>query len=498
MNTNHNHKKRKVGIKLPIYFLSLILVAAISAGVTFFLVKGDQLDVAGVGSEDAQTEYSLPIENIKDVPGAQNIQAVYEIILSNYIEDVSEETLVEGALSGMVSAIDDPYSQYLNIEETETMDETISSSFEGIGAEIMSLNDQIVIVSPIKGAPAEKAGLLPNDIVLSADGVSLAGMTASEAVTLIRGERGTTVSLEIQRGSQTFTVDIVRDTIPIETVAFELSEENPEIGVISVFSFARPTYDEIVVAVESLREQGAKKFVFDFRQNPGGLLDQALKIGNMFVEDGAVLLQTEEKNGNPYIIKASDEEYGEFQVDEPVIMLIDEGSASASEIVAGIMKEEAAVPLVGMTTFGKGTVQSIYPLTEDSELKLTVAKWLTPAGNWIHGEGIAPDHEVALPSYAFLTIIDSSAAYELGAVSEAVKNVEEMLNAVGYDVTADGYYDYDTIDAVQQFQSDEDLPQTGEIDDDTSVALVETLREVIAENDTQLEKAVELLGDMSE
>lgn len=498
MNTNKNIKKRKVGIKLPVYLLSLILVAAISAGVTFMFANGNQINLVGRETSSTQSEPTQTIKDIHDVPGSQNIQAVYEIILSNYIEDVSEEDLLEGALAGMVNAINDPYSQYLNLEETETMDETISSSFEGIGAEIMSINDQIVIVSPIKGAPAEKAGLLPNDIVLSADGTLLAGMTSTEAVTLIRGERGTTVTLEIQRGSQVFTVEIIRDTIPIETVAYELSEENPEIGIISVFSFARPTYNEIVTGVEKLREQGAKKFVFDFRQNPGGLLDQALKIGNMFVEDGAILMQTEEKNGNPYIIKADDKEYGDFQIDEPAVMLIDEGSASASEIVAGVMKEEAEVPLIGMTTFGKGTVQSIYPLTEDGELKLTVAKWLTPAGNWIHGEGIVPDHVVELPSYAFLTIIDSTATYEIGAVSEAVKNVEEMLSAIGYSVVVDGYYDYDTAEAIQQFQLDNDLPQTGELDDSTSVAIVEELRAVISENDTQLDKAIELLGDMSE
>lgn len=498
MKKNKLNKKRRLGIKLPVYILSLLLVAAISAGITFLVLKGNQMTLPNRGFSDNQSESYQPISEIQDVPGSQNIQAVYEIILSNYIEDVSEEDLLEGALSGMVNAIEDPYSQYLNIEETESMDETISSSFEGIGAEIMSNNDQIIIVSPIKGAPAEKAGLLPNDIVLSADGTSLSGMTATEAVKLIRGERGTTVTLEIKRGNQILTVDIVRDTIPIETVAFELSKDDPKVGIVSVFSFARPTYDEVVSAVETLRNQGAEKFVFDFRQNPGGLLDQALKIGNMFVEDDTILLQTVEKNGNPYIITSNDQDYGTFQINEPAVMLIDEGSASASEIVAGIIRDETDIPLVGMTSFGKGTVQSIYPLTEESELKLTVAKWLTPAGDWIHGEGITPDHEIELPSYAFLTIIDTSATYEQGAVSEAVQNVEEMLNAVGYNLVVDGYYDYDTIEAVQQFQIDNNLPNSGALDEETAVALVEQLRNVISENDTQLEKAIELLENMSD
>lgn len=497
MNTNKQNKK-KLGIKLPIYFISLILVATVSAGLTFFLVRGKDQNLVNNGANNEKSESTQTITDIDKVPGAQNLQAVYEIILSNYIHDVSAEDLLEGALSGMVSAIDDPYSQFLTIEETETMDETISASFEGIGAEIMSINDQITIVSPIKGAPAERAGLLPNDIIISADGTPLAGMTATDAVRLIRGERGTKVTLEIQREAQVFSVDIVRDTIPIETVAYKLSEDRPEVGIISVFSFSRPTYDEIVAAVKDLRTQGATKFVFDFRQNPGGLLDQALKIGNMFVEDGATLLQTEEKNGKPYIIKASDEEYGDFQIDEPVVMLIDEGSASASEIVAGIMKEEADIPLVGVTSFGKGTVQSIYPLSDDSELKLTVAKWLTPKGNWIHGEGIAPDYEIKLPDYAFLTLIDATAEYKMGAVSDAVKNVEQMLKAIGYNVVADGYFDQNTLDAINQFQADNVLAQTGAIDDETSVALVEQLREVIAENDTQLSKALELLESTSD
>ena len=491
-----NKKKRKIGIKLPVYFLSLFVVALISVGLTYWLVTNGLFQTNPIARTNPESKQ--PITEIKNVEGFQNIEAVYEIILSNYIENVDEKDLIEGALSGMVSAVQDPYSQYLNIDESENMNDTISASFEGIGAEIMSMDDQITIVSPIKGSPAEENGLLPNDIILSADDVSLQGMTATEAVTLIRGERGSTVTLEIKRGTQVFTVDIVRDTIPIETVGFHLDENHDKIGVVAVYNFARPTYQEIVDAVQELRTQGAEKFVFDFRQNPGGLLDQALKIANMFVEDGAILLQTEEKGSEPYIIQASDQEYGAFQIKEPAVMLIDEGSASASEIVAGVMKEEAEVPLVGTTSFGKGTVQSIYPLTAKSELKLTVAKWLTPEGNWIHDEGIEPDYKVNLPDYAFLTLIDTSETYELGAVSEAVSNVEEILEAVGYAVTADGYLDYDTVAAIEQFQVDNQLKPSGVLDDETARVLTEELREVIQDNDTQYAKAIEVLEGLSE
>jgi len=301
------------------------------------------------------------------------------------------------------------------------------------------------------------------------------------------------VVLEIVRGDQTFKVNITRDTIPIETVTFELDEEYPEIGIVHVSSFSTPTYDDIVSAVTDLRTQGATSFVFDFRQNPGGLLDQALKISNMFLDDGDVIMQTQEKDAEPNKIVASDSEFGDFKITEPSVLLVDEGSASASEIVAGALQESSEIPLVGTTTFGKGTVQTVYPLTESSELKLTVAKWLTPNGNWIHQKGIAVDYEVALPEYATLTIIDSTATYEEGTVSEEVKNVEAMLNAIGYAVEADGYYDEATVEQVASFQAANELDATGIVTGDTALAIVEKLREVLTENDTQYDKAVEIL-----
>lgn len=490
-NDKQKHKKR--GVKLPVYFISLIAVA-----LAFFFVGREMsgntvsssLGEAGIGKASEATE------NLETV-GGQRLTAVYETIMQNYVGEVEEEALVEGALTGMVEAIGDPHSQYLNTENAANLSESIEASFEGIGAEIMSMNDQIMIVSPIKGSPAEEAGLLANDIILSADGEPLAGMSASEAVTLIRGEKGTAVELEIQRGSQIFTVSIIRDTIPIETVVYKMDEENPEIGIVQVISFSKPTYDEIVHAVTDLRKQGAEKFVFDFRGNPGGLLDQALKIGNMFVEDGKVLVQTEEKGTDPQPIFSKDESYGAFQIDEPVVMLVDEGSASASEIVAGVLQESAGIPLVGTTTFGKGTVQTIYPLTSDSELRLTVAKWLTPEGNWVHEKGIVPNHEVKLPEYAYLTVIDSTAEYEEGSVSEAVKNVELMMEAIGYSVVADGYYDVNTVNKVAAFQEQNGLAPTGEVTSETAVVLVQELRDVLAENDPQHAKAVELLEQMN-
>lgn len=484
---NKHKTAKKRGVKFSVYILSLLIVAGAAAGGTY----------AWIGKSVAlpPTEEIIQGTNTStlDSAASEQIGAVYQTLLNNYVEGVDEKVLIEGALKGMVESVGDPYSQYLNTEASQNLDETISASFEGIGAEIMALDEQIVIVSPIKGSPAEKAGLLPNDVIVSADGQALQGMTAQEAVNVIRGEKGTEVALEILRGDQTIKVTIVRDTIPIETVTYEVDKTHPEIGVVHVSSFSTPTYDDIVSAVTDLRTQGATSFVFDFRQNPGGLLDQALKISNMFLQDGDVIMQTQEKDAEPNKILASSKDFGDFKITEPTVVLVDEGSASASEIVAAALQESAEIPLVGTTTFGKGTVQTVYPLSENSELKLTVAKWLTPEGNWIHKQGLKADYEVALPEYATLTIIDSTATYKEGDVSENVKNVEEMLTAVGYPVTADGYYDETTASQVSAFQQDHDIEVSGTVTGETAVALVENLRTIIAENDTQYEKAIELL-----
>ena len=209
---NKHKTAKKRGVKFSVYILSLLIVAGAAAGGTY----------AWIGKSVAlpPTEEIIQGTNTStlDSAASEQIGAVYQTLLNNYVEGVDEKVLIEGALKGMVESVGDPYSQYLNTEASQNLDETISASFEGIGAEIMSLDEQIVIVSPIKGSPAEKAGLLPNDVIVSADGQALQGMTAQEAVNVIRGEKGTEVALEILRGDQTIKVTIVRDTIPIETV----------------------------------------------------------------------------------------------------------------------------------------------------------------------------------------------------------------------------------------------------------------------------------------
>lgn len=491
MENEPNNEKRKKGIKPWIYGTSLLVVAALSIGGTVAVTNADE----NTNEEQAQNQVNSSEASVAvDSEDFEKIQTVYDTLMSDYYQGVESETLIEGAITGMTESVGDPYTQYLNVEESSSLNESISASFEGIGAEVMKQGDNVMIVSPIAGSPAEKAGLQPNDIIVKVDEQELSGMSLNEAVSYIRGEKGSEVVLTIKRGETTFEVTLVRDTIPVETVLYQLDKENPTIGSITITSFSSPTYEDLVMAIEDLREQGATSFVFDVRQNPGGLLNAGLSISNLFLENGDIILQTQEKDQEPVSIVADDKTMGSFKVTEPSVLLVDEGSASASEILAGAVSESGNVKLIGTKTFGKGTVQNVATFDDSSELKLTIAKWLTPSGEWIHEKGITPDIEVSLPEYANLLLIDSSKTYQLGDVSAEVENLEKVLDALGYSVEdTDGYFDESTQEAVKEFQTDTKLTVDGKVTGETSTQLVESLRKLIDENDTQYEAAIKEL-----
>lgn len=475
-------KKTKKNVTLSVYVTSLILVAVLAVGGTYFLTEKNQNQVAVDSSNAAKVDQNF-----------NKLQEVYSKLSTQFYKKVDSTKLLEGALSGMVNATGDPYTQYLDVAEATDLDSTISASFEGIGAEVMNQNDAITIVSPIAGSPAEKAGLLPNDVILKVDDHEMAGLTLNKAVSYIRGEKGTDVVLKIQRGTTTFDVTLKRDTIPVETVKSRLDEKDPTIGYIQITNFSQPTASEVEKAVKDLRGKGAKSFILDVRGNPGGLLDQALKISNMFVEDGKVLMQTKERDKKADIMKA-DATLGDFKVTEPITLLVDEGSASASEILAGALKESANTTIIGTKTFGKGTVQTVATFDDKSELKMTIAKWLTPSGQWINKKGIEPTIAIDLPTYTKLLLIDPKKTYQQNDVSDEVKNLQSVLNALGFTSNdANGYFGTGTTEAVKAFQTAHNLPSDGIVTDKTSTALIEALRELMKQNDTQYEKAVSYL-----
>lgn len=423
----------------------------------------------------------------------QKIQDVYNAIQSNYIEEADKDTLLRGALEGMVNALGDPYSEYLDASESQMFDETIEGSFFGIGVQIMSQNGKVVIISPITDTPAEKAGLQPNDIILEADGTVLTDMDTNQVVSYIRGEAGTKVKLTIQRGSNVFEVEVERAEIPITSVTGELDENNKEIGFVQINQFSGTTSQELVEVVEDLRGQGAKAFIFDLRNNPGGLLDQAITISNMFLEDGQVVMQVQEKDVDPTVYEANDAAYGDFQITEPYVVLINEGSASASEILSAAIQENTQSPLLGQTSFGKGTVQNITNESELGELKLTIAKWLTPNGTWIHDTGITPTIEVAPDPLTSAVLLNESETLQVGDANEFVKTAISFLKALGYQVESDYLYDESVKAAVEAFQADKELTVDGIITGDTATQLNLAARDYLEENDLQYDKAVEVV-----
>ena len=494
----NNKETKKVSLKLYVISLVTVLLVGISGtAVVLNAVEDPETSTeqteSGEGTEDAQSALESDPEDIASDVDFQPLEEVYAILMTQYLEEVDSQALIEGALEGMAGAVGDPYTEYLDEVQTSSMDEDIEGSFEGIGAEVMKEGEYVRIISPISGSPAEEAGLLPNDLISEVDGESVADLSINEAVALIRGPQGSDVRLLIIRGDNEFTVTITRDSIPVESVMYELDEENPTIGYVNITNFNRPTYQELVDAIEALEAEGAEEFIFDVRGNPGGLLDSALQLSNIFVENGEPLMQSQGRDEEPFVYNASDE-LGDFKFDGESVLLINGGSASASEILAGAMSQSADIPLIGTTTFGKGTIQNVLDITGDGEIKFTAGRWLTADGTWINEEGIEPDLEVEMPEYINLALVDQEEVYEIGVVSEAVYNLEQILDVLDYDVgSIDFTYDENTAEAVETFQAENDLEQDGVITGTTARTLVDSLRELIEENDTQYDAAVEYL-----
>lgn len=425
------------------------------------------------------------------------VKMAYDIIKRHYYEEVDEEALLEGAIQGMIETLDDPYSSYMNEEAMKRFNEQIQSSFEGIGAEVSMIDGKVTIIAPIKGSPAEKAGLRPNDQILKVDNESLEGLDIHEAVEKIRGEKGTEVVLLVQRqgASEPFEVTIVRDEIPLITVESSIETvDGKQTGIIQIRSFSETTDEEFDEALADLEKQGIDGLVIDVRGNPGGLLHSIEEILKHFIPKDMPYLQTEDRDGKREKYYTNLTEKKPY----PISVVIDEGSASASEILAVSMKE-AGYDVVGTTSFGKGTVQQALPLTDDrdgSTIKLTFYKWLSPKGNWIHEVGVEPTVEQKQPDFYYSSPIVIEKPFGYDQADEQIKNAQVALKGIGYDPgREDGYFDKQMEQVIEKFQKDHDLKVTGKLDKATAQNIEEKVMEVIrsGEQDLQLQKAMEVL-----
>ncbi|MGZ9586232.1 S41 family peptidase [Paenibacillus marinisediminis] len=421
------------------------------------------------------------------------INAVLDVIESKYYQDVDRTKVINGAVEGMFNSLGDPYSTYMQKEEAESFNVSVEGQFTGIGAEVTMEEGNVTVVSPIKGSPAEKAGLKAKDVLLSVDGTSLSGMTLNEAVSKIRGPKGSTVKIEVKRPgtTQVLVFDIVRDKVDLETVHSSMLDN--KIGYIEVSQFSTNTADRFANALTDLEKQGMKGLVIDVRNNPGGVLDVVEKMTELFVPKGKPILQVEYKDGKREVHK-SDSDVKEKKY--PIAILTNKGSASASEIMASALQESAGMKIVGEPTFGKGTVQTSYTTKNDegSLIKITIAKWLTPDGNWIHQKGIQPDILVSQPDYYSATPIPKDKTLEFDMNSEEVKNVQVILNGLGYKIDRkDGYFSKQTEEAVKAFQKASGLTVSGKVDSKTAEKMEVSILEVMRnkENDAQLQAAID-------
>ena len=315
-------------------------------------------------------------------------------IHSSYVGDYTDKKLFEGAMHGMVESLDDPYSEYLDEEGFVHLNEITDGTFGGIGVVLGQRNKEFVVISPMEGSPGAKAGIEAGDKILKVNDTDTKGRSLEDVVRTIRGKKGTSVKLLLEhKNGEQFTADIVRDDIKIRSVAGRMLPDS-KIGYIRIAMFNENTGEEFKKAYEKLEQEGMEATLLDLRHNPGGLLGECVKVSNYIVPKGPVVSITD-KQGNTKVYESKLE-----KVKYPLAVLIDHGSASASEIVSGAVQDTKAGKLFGVKTYGKGCVQSVFPVTLNTGLKLTTAMYYTPSGRSIHKVGVAPDVETELPEKA--------------------------------------------------------------------------------------------------
>ncbi len=343
----------------------------------------------------------ITVKNLTNIDD-QNVKAdfgvfwqTWEKLKEDHIngDTVPDQDLVYGAVTGLVDALKDPYTVFFPPAEAKKFEEDVKGSFGGIGAEIGIRDDQLVVIAPLKGSPAEKAGLLPKDKILKIDNTFTDGIKVNDAVTIIRGEIGTTVTLTILRNGWEAVKEfkIVRDEIRVPTLDWDIKEGN--ILHLKLYAFNESSEQLFYDAVAGGLKQGAKGMVLDLRNNPGGYLEVAVNLAGWFLKHNLVVVSEKFRAGDDVVFRANG---NEALKDFPVVVLVNGGSASAAEILAGALRDQRNIKLVGENTFGKGTVQELQTLSDNSSLKITIAKWLLPSGQAIEKNGLKPDFEVKL------------------------------------------------------------------------------------------------------
>jgi len=373
---------------LPLLTLVLGWQIGVSMEQRNFREREERLEVLYTGQSGSGALMEDPEKNVKPAI----MWGVWRLLQKNYIspEHLKTQDMLYGATSGLVAALGDPYTVFMTPTENEEFHESLQGKLEGIGAELTLREGDVVVVAPLKGSPAEEAGLQPEDIIFKVNRKEIQGQTLAKVVHQIRGPKGTTVELEILRGGESdlLKIAIVRDEIKAPSVESEIKKTaTGSVGYIALNQFGDGSTDEVRDALKSFNAEDIQGIVFDMRYNGGGYLEGAVELSSYFLKEGKVVT-VQRRTGEPVHHYVS----GHVIVpDLPVAVLINEGSASASEIFTGALQDHKRATVVGKKSFGKGTVQEVFDLPGGSSIRITTAKWLTPGGRDLGSEGIEPD-----------------------------------------------------------------------------------------------------------
>ena len=363
--------------------LSLLLAGALMGASAMTLVYGVPSSTANAAGSDTYRQLAI-------------FGDIFERVRAQYVTPPDEKSLVESAINGMLTSLD-PHSSYMNAEAAKDMRVQTKGEFGGLGIEVTMENDLVKVITPIDDTPAAKAGVLAGDFIAKIDGEEVRGMTLNDAVEKMRGLVNTPIKLTILRQGADKPIDltIMRDIIKVKAVKFRVEND---VGYMKITSFTEKTFDDLQNAIEQIKKQvpndKLKGYILDLRLNPGGLLDQAVSVSDTFLDRGEIVST---RGRDPKDITRYDARSGDMTDGKPLIVLINGGSASASEIVAGALQDHRRATVLGTQSFGKGSVQTIIPLAESGALRLTTALYYTPSGKSIQGKGITPDVKVDQP-----------------------------------------------------------------------------------------------------
>lgn len=369
-----------------------IMLVLLTAFITFILTS---IFVSNQLGNNATSNNSLTsiFENITGSSELQkSLETIEKLVKDKYLNEVDEKKAIEGAIEGYVASLGDPYTEYIPSDEMEDYTEAIMGNYVGIGI-YMTINTEknlIQVIAPIRESPAEEAGIKSGDFITKINGVSYTGDELTQASNIIKGEEGTKVTLEILRGEQTLTLEVERRNINTNPVYLDIVDG--DIGYLGISSFDEGVAEDFKNKFLSLKEQGIKSLIIDLRDNGGGIVEEATQIIDYIVPKGKEILITVDKDKNEEITKAEED----VLIDMPIVVLVNASSASASEIVAGALKDLDEATIVGSKTYGKGVIQEFLSLSNGGGLKITIEEYYTPNRTKINGVGITPDVEVEL------------------------------------------------------------------------------------------------------